>query len=142
MPIRQTTRPIQNSSDLNQVSPPGHATHVVPHLLPVTRAEPPRRIPPRSGYFTRRPGRLGRLIQPIPQQRRATTRRHQNSSGQSLVPSPRHTPTIVAPSSSAALNPRSPSAAGGAVERSYGSFSHDEASTGGSYMPQNRCAPT
>lgn len=114
LPMRPTTRPMQNSSDFNQVAPPGQATHVVPPLRPATRADRPRRIPPRSGYFTRRPGRLGRLIQPIRQQSGATIRPHQNSSGQNPVPPPRHEPTIA--SSPPAPNPRSPSAASEASE--------------------------
>lgn len=112
--IRQTRQPIQNLSDLNQVAPLGQATNVVPRLLPVTRAERPKIIPPRSGYFTRRPGRLGRLIQPIPQHRRASTHTHEKSSGQNLVPYPRHASAIVAPLVPAASNPRSPFAAVGA----------------------------
>lgn len=111
--MRQTARPMQNSSDSNQVAPPGKTTHVVPPLGTVARADQTKRIPPRSGYFARRPGRLGRLIQPIRQQSRATARTHQNSSIQNLVPPPRHAPSILAPLSTPAPNPRPPSAAGG-----------------------------
>lgn len=128
LPMRQTARPIQNSSGFNQVAPPGQAVQLVPLLRPVpksrsasarraTRTHRLRRIPPRSGYFTPRPGRLGRLIQPISQQRRTTIRTaciNQNSSSINQVAGPRQTPTNVVPSSRPAPSPYSPSTAAGA----------------------------
>lgn len=127
-PMRQLARPIQNSSDLNPAAPPGQAIHVVPLLRPVsnsrlastrraTRMQRLRRIPPRSGYFTPRPGRLGRLIQPLSQEIYTTiqtTCTNQNSSGINRVARPRQAPTIVVPSARPAPGPYSSSTAAGA----------------------------
>lgn len=126
--MRRTARPRQNSFDFNQVAPPGQGIHAVPLLRPVpisrlasarraARTQRLRRIPPRSGYFTPRPGRLGRLIQPIPQQRRTsvrTTYTNQNSFGINQVARPREEPTIVVPSLRPTPSPYSPSTAAGA----------------------------
>ena len=126
--MRRTARPMQNSSDFNQGAPSGQGIHAVPLLrsVPISRlasarraarTQRLRRIPPRSGYFTPRPGRLGRLIQPIPQQRRTsvrTTCTNQNSSGINRVARPREEPTIVVPSLRPTSGPYSPSTAAGA----------------------------
>lgn len=127
-PMTQLGRPIQNSSEFNPAAPPGQAIHVVPRLRSVsnsrmasvrkaTRMQRLRRIPPRSGYFTPRPGRLGRLIQPLSQEictTIQTTCTNQNSSGINRVERPRQTPNIVVTSSHPAPSPYSSSAAAGA----------------------------
>lgn len=127
-PMTQLARPIQNSSDFNPAASPGQAIHVVPLLRPVsnsrlasarkaTRMQRLRRIPPRSGYFTPRPGRLGRLIQPLSQEIYTTiqtTSTNQNSSGINRVERSRQAPTIVVPSSHPAPSAYSSSAAAGA----------------------------
>lgn len=127
-PMRQLARPIQNTSGFNPAAPPGQAIHVVPllHLVSnsrlasarrATRMQRLRRIPPRSGYFTPRPGRLGRLIQPLSQEIYTTiqtTCTNQNSSGINRVARPRQAPTIVEPSSRPAPSPYSYSTAAGA----------------------------
>lgn len=124
----QLALPIQNSSDFNPAAPPGQAIHVVPRLRPIsnsrlastrraTRQQRLRRIPPRSGYFTPRPGRLGRLIQPISQEIYTTipnTRTNQSSSGINGVERPRQVPTIVVSASRPAPSPYSSSTAAGA----------------------------
>lgn len=121
----QLALPIQNSSDFNPAAPPGQAIHVVPRLRPVSnsrlastrrasRQQRLKRIPPRSGYFTPRPGRLGRLIQPISQEIYTTiltTRTNQSSSGINGVERPRQVPTIVVSASLPAPSPYSSSTA-------------------------------
>lgn len=128
LPMRQIARPIQNSYDFNQAAPTGQAIHVVPLLRLVsnsrlasarkaTRIQRLKRIPPRSGYFTPRPGRLGRLIQPIsPQSRRMIQKTciNQNSSDINRVARSRQAPSIVVPSSHPAPSPYFSSAAAGA----------------------------
>lgn len=127
-PMTQLARPLQNYSDFNPAAPSGQAIHVVPLLRPVsnsrlactrkaTRMQRLRRIPPRSGYFTPRPGRLGRLIQPLSPEIYTTiqtTCTNQNSSGMNRVERPRQAPTIVVPSSHPAPSAYSSYAAAGA----------------------------
>ena len=127
-PTTQLTLPIQNSYDFNPAAPPGQAGHVVPRLRPVsnsrlasarraTRKQRLRRIPPRSGYFTPRPGRLGRPIQPLSlgiYTTRQTPCTNQRSSGINRVKRPRQAPTIDLTASRPAPSPYSSSAAAGA----------------------------